>query len=222
LPTAKTGLVAPSVFYFGNMVGESGNSAANADVSAADEIGARNNPTNLANPATRSNVYDFNRSGQVDSADQIIARNNTTGLTNQLNFLSVGAGGPFSPDSSTTGSAAVAIPDLSTMSTYNVSAGDSGILAGSDAGIASALAATLPREPSTPASGAPPWLSASLQNVEGGGAVVDAIIEHDGGPTESPDWLVDERGGVQANHSSWVFGNSALEYFDTPAESDAQ
>src|SRR5262249_47659240 len=101
----NTGLASSYVFYFGNGLADSGTGNSGAfQTTSADEIGARNNPTNLASPATRSNVYDYNRSGQVDSSDQIIARNNTTSLGNQLNFLVVGGAGPFVPASSDGGS----------------------------------------------------------------------------------------------------------------------
>src|SRR5262245_35905880 len=36
--TATTGLATPDVFYFGNAIGESGDSAANALVNASDEV----------------------------------------------------------------------------------------------------------------------------------------------------------------------------------------
>ena len=39
--TAATGLSSPDVFYFGNAIGESGNSATSAQVSAVDEIAAQ-------------------------------------------------------------------------------------------------------------------------------------------------------------------------------------
>jgi ELWxxDGT repeat protein len=96
----NTGLAASYVFYFGSAIGDAGVSNSGAfQVTSGDEINARNNPKSLGNPATRSDVNDFNRNGLVDSGDQIIARNNTTSLGNQLKFLVVGAGGPFAPES---------------------------------------------------------------------------------------------------------------------------
>jgi hypothetical protein len=76
---AVTNLLAPDVFYFGNAVGESGNSAASAAVDAADEIGARANGTS-AGAASITNPYDFNRDKQVDAEDQLLARANRSGL----------------------------------------------------------------------------------------------------------------------------------------------
>jgi ELWxxDGT repeat protein len=95
----NTGLLSSYVFYFGSAIGDAGVGNSGAfQVTTGDEISARNNPKSLGNPATRSDVNDFNRNGLVDSADQIIARNNVTNLGNQLKFLVVGAGGPFAPE----------------------------------------------------------------------------------------------------------------------------
>jgi hypothetical protein len=65
-------------------------------------------------------VNDFNRNGLVDSSDQIIARNNTTTIINQLKFLALGAGGPFAPESSSSGTVTIGSATL----------GDSGIASG--------------------------------------------------------------------------------------------
>jgi len=72
LPTAATGLAGGDAFYFGNAVGDAGNSLANFWVTSADEIAARNHQ-GFNRPVTDS--YDFDRDGWVDSTDQIIARN---------------------------------------------------------------------------------------------------------------------------------------------------
>ena len=39
------------MFYFGNAIGEAGNSTTNAFVTAGDEIATRNDPHSLLNPA---------------------------------------------------------------------------------------------------------------------------------------------------------------------------
>jgi lysophospholipase L1-like esterase len=96
----NSGLASSYVFYFGSAIGDSGTGNSGAfQVTSGDEISARSNPKSIGNPATRSDVNDFNRDGLVGSADQIIARTNTTSLGNQLKFLVVGAGGPFAPSS---------------------------------------------------------------------------------------------------------------------------
>jgi ELWxxDGT repeat protein len=95
----NTGLATSYVFYFGSAVSDSGvGNSGGFQVTATDEINARNNPKTLT--ATRSDINDFNRDGSVNSSDQIIARNNTTNLGNQLKFLVVGAEGPFTPEPS--------------------------------------------------------------------------------------------------------------------------
>lgn len=82
-----TGLSAADIFYFGNAVGESGNSASDAIVNSADELGARTDPHSFMNPATITEVHDYNRDGRVDAADQIIARDNTTTASTALSLI---------------------------------------------------------------------------------------------------------------------------------------
>ena len=73
--TFNTGLEEPDVFYFGNAVGDVGNSAYYAVVDDADfnAVGA-----NYPNPAEVENIYDINRDGQVDPTDAVIVRTNYT------------------------------------------------------------------------------------------------------------------------------------------------
>lgn len=80
----RTGLGADDVFYFGNAVGDSGNSAADAIVNSADQQGAVNNP---ANPAPITSVYDYNRDGVVNGADGAIAASNTTTSATALSLV---------------------------------------------------------------------------------------------------------------------------------------
>ena len=106
-----TGLAADDVFYFGNAIGESGDSSTDAMVTQADEDGACNNPANLAvNLATVTDDYDYNRDGKVNSIDQIIARNNTTTADTALKLISLGGEfnlvpgvGSTAPDTTDTG-----------------------------------------------------------------------------------------------------------------------
>ncbi len=96
LDTAHTGLAAGTtdVFYFGNAIGEAGDSLNDAKVNATDEIAARNNPALLGH-ATIDNRYDFNRDSKVDATDQIIARNNQTFVANALKLIAVPAPAPL-------------------------------------------------------------------------------------------------------------------------------
>jgi hypothetical protein len=82
-----TGITSPDVFYFGNAVGESGNSTTDAIVNAADELAARNDLHSFLNPASITNPDDFNRDGRVDATDEIIARNNATTAATALQLI---------------------------------------------------------------------------------------------------------------------------------------
>jgi hypothetical protein len=77
LADANTGLSAPDVFYFGNAIGESGDSPANAVVDSHDEIGSRTHKTGFT-AAAITNPYDYNRDGKVNATDDLIARHNRT------------------------------------------------------------------------------------------------------------------------------------------------
>jgi len=85
--TTNTGLAAPDVFYFGNAIGESGDSTLHAMVTSADEIGARHHP-HVFDPAPIQDAYDFDRNGLVISADQIIARHHFA-VFDALNLITV-------------------------------------------------------------------------------------------------------------------------------------
>ncbi len=80
--TTDTGLAAPFTFYFGNAVGESGNSATDAVVDATDA------QVVAANPASITNVYDYNRDGVVNSQDATIATSNATTPATALQLIS--------------------------------------------------------------------------------------------------------------------------------------
>ena len=68
-----TGLRSPDVFYFGNAVGETGNSSTVFRVDRRDVAATRNaqrKPTMIGNP------FDHNRDGRINSRDVVLARNN--------------------------------------------------------------------------------------------------------------------------------------------------
>ncbi len=83
-----TNLQSPDVFYFGNAVGETGNSTTDANVDATDQIGVR---ANNASGVSVTDPYDFNRDGNVDATDEAIARNNQTNFTSALQLIAVPA-----------------------------------------------------------------------------------------------------------------------------------
>ena len=90
LPTSITGLSSADVFYFGNAIGESGNSTLDAKVNAEDKLGAHNNPLN---PAPIDFDYDYNRDALVNDLDELIAHNNPTHFLNALKLITVPANG---------------------------------------------------------------------------------------------------------------------------------
>jgi hypothetical protein len=67
----NTGLTDDDVFYFGNAIGETGNSPTNAIVDAADVSAIANNYTSAA---SLTNPFDINRDKVVDAADEAIAQ----------------------------------------------------------------------------------------------------------------------------------------------------
>jgi len=83
----RLGLAEDDVFYFGNAVGETGNSAADARVSVADLLLARNNPRGLLDPAEIDCPYDFNRDRRVNATDVLLARNHQTGFADALRLI---------------------------------------------------------------------------------------------------------------------------------------
>jgi len=77
LSTENTGLLQDDVFYFGNAIGETGDTAIDATVNSMDEIAVRNNPAFFP-PAAIDNPLDFDRDKIVGATDQILARANRT------------------------------------------------------------------------------------------------------------------------------------------------
>ena len=70
---SNTGLSAPYTFFFGNLVGDSGdsNTSSNAIVGPADEIDARLFTGTAPNPVYT--IYDYNKSKAIDVNDQLAA-----------------------------------------------------------------------------------------------------------------------------------------------------
>ncbi|MFK7736658.1 MAG: hypothetical protein AB8B50_11540, partial [Pirellulaceae bacterium] len=79
LANADTGLIEQDVHYWGNAIGESGNSSADARVNLADVGGARTNQTGFSLTGI-TNPYDFNRDKRVNLADVGTARINQSGF----------------------------------------------------------------------------------------------------------------------------------------------
>ncbi len=89
LSNPNTGLMFDDVFYFGNAIGDSGDSTTDAKVNATDEIAARAHCTSPLDETAISNPYDYNRDGVVDVTDQQIARAHVTNFLNALTLITV-------------------------------------------------------------------------------------------------------------------------------------
>ena len=96
--TPSTGLAEDDVFYFGNAIGEAGNSTRNAIVDATDEIACRNFQHGPINMATIDDPYDYNRDRLVNVTDRSIARGHQTGPTTALRLITPPAGEPKAAD----------------------------------------------------------------------------------------------------------------------------
>ncbi|NLF25972.1 MAG: hypothetical protein GX589_10000, partial [Deltaproteobacteria bacterium] len=80
LANANTGLQDSDVFYFGNAIGETGNSATDAIVNATDQVLARANSSSFRQVEV-TNRYDFNKDGLVNITDVLVSRANPSGFT---------------------------------------------------------------------------------------------------------------------------------------------
>ena len=90
------GMEQPDVFYWGNAIAESGNSATDAKVNAIDMLSARDNPHNFLRPAPIDDFVDFNRDRRVNATDMLIARDNNTNFFTALKLIrapGIGAAG---------------------------------------------------------------------------------------------------------------------------------
>ena len=91
------GLVDDDVFYFGNVVAEAGNLDANAEVTVADLLLARNNPQCFFNPVGIDFPYDYNRDTCVNAVDVLLARNNRTNALDPLKLIDLSGGAEEAP-----------------------------------------------------------------------------------------------------------------------------
>ncbi len=116
--TEQTGLSQPDIFYFGNAVGDAGDSATDAKVNATDEIGARNNTRTFVDPAPVDDPFDYNRDERVNATDEIIARNNATTFVDELRLITAPAvATPVRGDFNGDGELNLADIDMLTMAT---------------------------------------------------------------------------------------------------------
>jgi Tol biopolymer transport system component len=97
LANANTGLASEDVFYFGNAIGEVGNSTASAMVTSADEALIRVNRIAGAGNLPVTSPYDIDRDGSVTSTDAALARVNQTTAFSALRLIAVPASSPLAP-----------------------------------------------------------------------------------------------------------------------------
>jgi len=76
LPNEHTGLNEPDVFYFGNAVGDTGDSLANARVNALDLAAVRTHLFATGQPIT--SAYDLDRDGRVSALDLTLVQRSRT------------------------------------------------------------------------------------------------------------------------------------------------
>ena len=110
LSNSTTGFTEPSVFYFGNIIGETGNDTANAIVNLADVAGTRQNQTGFGSTDI-NNQFDFNRDSKVNLIDIAIARQNQSGFS-PVKLITPSASSGFMGFSSGGRSNLALLPDL--------------------------------------------------------------------------------------------------------------
>ncbi|MDW8373953.1 MAG: hypothetical protein RMM29_09950, partial [Planctomycetota bacterium] len=86
---SRTGLTQPFVFYVGNAIGETGNSARDALVTVIDQLLIRNHPASPLRPAELSSRYDINRDRLVNATDVLLARSHATNPSTALRLIRV-------------------------------------------------------------------------------------------------------------------------------------
>jgi hypothetical protein len=92
LANANTNLAANDVFYFGNAVGDVGNTTANAIVSSADEALIRVNFTTGFGTAPVTSAYDIDKNRFVQTSDAALARVNQTSPFTALRLIAAPTG----------------------------------------------------------------------------------------------------------------------------------
>jgi sialidase-1 len=217
LPTDKTGLSSADVFYFGNAVGESGDSPGSAGVSSADQSATRNSTYSDNSRAPITERVDYNRDGLVNSSDELIARNNATTPGTALRLIqpSPSTGPQLGPSNSAVGSgldgAAVnppafadfvsaAVVDRKVFYNYSRFDGDNAAAtAGDDAAIATDKQALLPGQ------------TASFANYTSYSAGINGVMVDIAGlpgPVTADDFVF--RIGRSADPSQWVAAPAPL------------
>lgn len=93
LANPNTGLPLPDVHYWGNYVGETGDSATDAVVDLEDRNRIRDKQNNFLTLAEITNPYDLNRDRWVDLVDRNLVRDNQSNFLSQLLLMTAPAAG---------------------------------------------------------------------------------------------------------------------------------
>jgi len=129
LADANTGLSGNAVFYFGNVIGDTGDTSVNAKVTSADVAAIQ---SHLIGSATITSLYDINRDGKVDAADVTWAQSNTSSPATTVNLINLAGSAPVLPPvgspatkapspTAATSTSSTAAPATSTSTTSSVS-----------------------------------------------------------------------------------------------------
>jgi hypothetical protein len=84
---AGLGLADDAVFYWGNAIGESGDTASHALVNVTDALAVLAHPRSPLDPASLADRYDFNRDGLVDAVDVTIVLQHMTSPLSALRLI---------------------------------------------------------------------------------------------------------------------------------------
>jgi hypothetical protein len=99
LAAGAVDLAADDVFYFGNAIGEAGDSAVDAKVTTLDVSLTRANQISFPTPPpVITNPYDFNRDHKVNTMDVSLVRSNLTTVINALKLITVPAAAMLTDD----------------------------------------------------------------------------------------------------------------------------
>jgi len=93
------GLAHDDLFYFGNAVGDTGNSDENTYVNATDYVAVRDHFTHAPNWAGIESAFDFNRDNLVNGSDMAIVRDHSNDFLNALKLIDVPETGASSKSS---------------------------------------------------------------------------------------------------------------------------
>ena len=162
--TADTGLGSNDVFFFGNEIGDTGssNTAGTATVTSSDTTATQTHGAALKANIPATNLFDFNKDGQVTGADTTDAQTHGTTTKTGLQLLQLGTPGPFAPPPGGDSSDST----TSDSTTSDTSSGDS------------ALDSALSASSVTSSASLPAWVVNRLQQLDLNSGPIANFLEH--------------------------------------------